>query len=96
MDTRGEYARVRGWLVSRLNLFGRENTPGTIEGGNTGATEYSTKFPQGTSHWQRGCPELIPGKFRPINSVDAPERGLSRVCASIIRGNGSGAHGNTL
>lgn len=51
-DGKGEYARVRPWLLGRFNAYGQGNT----------ATQHSIRLPADTSHWQRGCPELIPGK----------------------------------
>ncbi|CAN0188017.1 unnamed protein product, partial [Laminaria digitata] len=51
-DTTEEFARVRGWLLGRLNAFGRRRD---ASGSST------LPLPPGASQWQRGCPEIIPG-----------------------------------
>lgn len=53
-DKQGEYDRVRPWLLARLNAYG--------SGGRS--SRRAMPLPRGLSHWQRGCPELIPGKRR--------------------------------
>lgn len=51
-DTTEEFTRVRGWLLGRLNAFGRRRN---ASGSST------LPLPLGVSQWQRGCPEIIPG-----------------------------------
>ncbi|CAM9526414.1 unnamed protein product, partial [Hapterophycus canaliculatus] len=64
-DTTGDFARVRGWLLGRLNAFGTSRRR---------AAQCSSRA--GISHWQKGCPEIIPGlrprAFWSADDFDAP------------------------
>lgn len=56
-DTTGDFARVRGWLVGRLNAFGRAEVKSPPSG------RPAPSSCTGISQWQEGCPEIIPGTY---------------------------------
>eukprot|EP00752_Nemacystus_decipiens_P012112 g10737.t1 len=82
-DTTGDFARVRGWLVGRLNAFGQSKAEASKPG----------------NPWQRGCPEIIPGlrskAFWSADGFDLPwvadfEKGFIHVREELLALRGSG------